>query len=271
MNLKILCEKIKLQKEMVDKIEEFLSSFDVTEITNDIDAFLNEETAYITYEKLHERFKDEKDNTAILVCYLLACLKVYDDYKLNGIKEEIFIDTMACFSRFIEECKEKTGVYDFDRAWWTHKQVSQVIYRIGELEYEFISKEKHISIHIPSDALLTKEKLEESFKLLFEFIKNHKKEYIGKQVKCDTWLLSIKLKELLSENSKILNFQNCFDIIKVDEMNDGCFVWVFKQNYHQNYKLLPENTSLQKKIKNIMINNGHLGSATGILKEKYYE
>ena len=91
------------------------------------------------------------------------------------------------------------------------------------------------------------------------------------QVKCDTWLLSVKLKELLSENSKILNFQNCFDIIKVDETNDGCFVWVFKQNYHQNYKSLPENTSLQRKIKNIMINNGHLGSATGILKEKYYE
>lgn len=271
MNLKILCKKIKLQKEMVDKIEEFLSSFDVTEITNDIDAFLNEETAYTAYENLNKRFKDENDNTAILACYLLACLKVYDDYKLNGIKEEIFIDTMACFSRFIEECKEKIGTYDFDRAWWTHKQVSQVIYRIGELEYEFISKEKYISIHIPSDALLTKEKLEESFQLLFEFIKKHKKEYIGKQVKCDTWLLSPKLKEILPENSKILNFQNCFDIIKVDENNDCCFVWVFKQNYHNNFESLPENTSLQRKIKNIMTNNGHLGSATGTLKEKYYE
>ena len=97
------------------------------------------------------------------------------------------------------------------------------------------------------------------------------KEYIGKQVKCDTWLLSPKLKEILPENSKILNFQNCFDIIKVDENNDGCFVWVFKQNYHNNFESLPENTSLQRKIKNIMTNNGHLGSATGTLKEKYYE
>ena len=44
MDLKTLCVKIRLQKEMIGKIEEFLSSFDVASISDEIDGFLNEES-----------------------------------------------------------------------------------------------------------------------------------------------------------------------------------------------------------------------------------
>ena len=271
MDLNDLYRKINLQPEIINKIECFLKTYDISQIDNQLNGFLKEESAYFTYEKLNEFFKDEKDNTAILTCYLLTCLKVYEEYKKEGISEDIFIDTMKCFTRFIDECKEKTGRYDFDRPWWTHKQVSQVIYRIGELEYEFLEKEKLISIHIPSDAVLSKENLKESFSKLFNFVKQHKVEYTKSKVICDTWLLSLTLKELLPEQSKIRNFMDCFDIVCFNENNDSCFEWVFKCKHHKDFEQLPENTSLQKKVKQLMIQGKHIGSATGYLKEQYYE
>lgn len=266
MDINTLCNLIKLQPEIIQKVNKFINENDVSLFQEELNGFLYEETAYTTYEKLNKRYEKEKDNTAILTCYLLACLKVYDLYQNQNIENDIFIDTMKCYTRFIDECKEKTGTYDFDRAWWTHKQVSQVIYRIGELEYEFIEKEKIVNIHIPSDAKMSKENLQHSIDLLNDFIEKHKPEYKNSKIICDTWLLSPKLKTILNEKSNILNFQNLFNIIRVDENNDGCFEWVFKTKYHKEFEKLPENTSLQRKIKQIMLQGKHLGSAYGELK-----
>lgn len=267
MDINTLCNLIQLQPEIIQKVNEFLNEFDISTIQKELNGFLKEETAYNTYEILNKRFIKCKDNTPILSCYLLACLNVYDSYQKQKIDTAIFIDTMKCFTRFINECKEKTGTYDFDRAWWTHKQVSQVIYRIGELEYEFLEKEKIINIHIPSDAKMSKENLEKSIKSLKSFIERHKPEYKGKKIICDTWLLSPKLKKILNKDSKIINFQNLFNIIRVDEKNDGCFEWVFKVKYHTEFDKLPEKTSLQKNIKELMLRGEHLGSAYGELKQ----
>ena len=148
MDLQSLYKRINLQNEMIIKLNNYILNNDILQLNKEIEGLLEANTAYQTYERLKEKFKDEKDNTAILLCYLLAALKCYELYKSQNIDEKIFDDTMRCFTRFIEECKEKTGEYDFDRPWWTHKQTSQVIYRIGELEYEFM-EDKTISIHIP--------------------------------------------------------------------------------------------------------------------------
>ena len=271
MDLITLCKKINLQEEIFNKVIQFNKSFNFQSIQQDLINLTNKEISYNTYEKIAKAFNEDNYNIAILTSYLNAALLTYEIYKQKEIKESVFIDTMKCFTRFIDECKEKTGQYDFDRPWWTHKQVSQVIYRIGELEYEFIDKEKLISVHIPSDAILTKEKLAESFDKLFNFVKQYKQEYKESKVLCDSWLLSLKLKELLPENSKIRNFMDCFDIVYFNENNDGCFEWVFKCKYHKEFEKLSEKTSLQKKIKQLMLQGGHLGSATGYLKQQYYK
>ena len=103
----------------------------------------------------------------------------------------------------------------FDRDFWVHKQLSLVIFRLGELEYEFINDS--ISIHTPSDAVLTKSKIDKSIKMLLKFIKKYSPNYKDKLIYCDSWLLSPNLAKYLHEESNILTFQNYFNIKKISE------------------------------------------------------
>lgn len=270
MDLITLCKKINLQEEIFNKVIQFNQSFNFQSIQQELINLNNKEISYNTYEKLTKLFNEDSYNIAILTSYLNAALLTYEIYKQKGIKESVFIDTMKCFTRFIEECKVKTDKYAFDRAWWTHKQVSMVIFRLGQLEYEFINEDKKIiSIHIPSDANMTKENLLLSLEMLKEFVNNHYQEYKNALVLCDTWLLAPKLKEFLNNNSKILNFQNLFDIVYVDENSDDCFEWVFKKNRGYDINNVCVKTSLQQKVKQLMLDNKHLGKATGYLKDEF--
>ena len=267
MDIITLYKKINLQEEIIEKVNKFINNCNIDKYKNDIINLTNKETAFSTYEKLSKLFASDTENIAILSIYLLSLLKTYDKYKQENIDDVIFVDTMKCFTRFIEECNVKNGKYYFDRAWWTYKQSSMIIFKIKELEYEFIDDEKIISIHIPSDAKLTKNNIIDSLNELKKFIKQHKKEYEESKIICDSWLLSIKLKDLLNKDSNILTFQSFFNIYKINEESDDCYEWIFKKSSKIDYKLLPEETSLQRKVKELMMKGQHLGSATGELKE----
>lgn len=89
---------------------------------------------------------------------MLACAAdLYPWYQEKGISETIFLAAMRRFTRFIEECREITGQYAFDREWWTARQISGNLFRIGELESEMThaGQKPVIGIHIPSDSVLT--------------------------------------------------------------------------------------------------------------------
>ena len=58
---------------------------------------------------------------------------------------------------------------------------------------------------------------------------------------------------------------NLFDIKDVNKDSDDCIFWVFN-TYSKDINSYKENTSLQRYIKNILLNGEHLGSAYGILK-----
>lgn len=69
------------------------------------------------------------------------------------------------------------GCCGFDRDFWTGRQLSLLLFRLGELEFEIVSEdgekaelsedEKHshylLHVHIPSDADLSPERCDESF------------------------------------------------------------------------------------------------------------
>ena len=77
------------------------------------------------------------------------------------------------------------------------------------------------------------------------------------------------LKELLPEGSRILKFQNAFEIQEVYPENDDALEWVFYVAEGQREGLdlsrLPENTSLQRKMKALMMNGRKPGAAKGTL------
>lgn len=141
---------------------------------------------------------------------------------------------------------------------------------VGRLQYEYCNnkKGKYIKIHIPKgDKLLYNEVLNS--------IKNSKKE-IEKYFRiedyeyyCESWLLSKEITKLLDSNSNIAKFQQLFDIIEGKDAIKDILNFVFDLQQIDSYYDLPEGTSLQSKIKDLLINGKEIHIGIGKLKKIY--
>ena len=106
------------------------------------------------------------------------------------------------------------------------------LFRIGELEYEMTNwkSEPVISIHIPSDSDILHEKCVESIKQAKDFFIKYFPDYSNCKYICDSWLLSPTLKELLPGTSRIIGFQNMFDIVESKPDSESFIEWVYRIN-----------------------------------------
>ena len=139
---------------------------------------------------------------------------------------------------------------------------------VGRLQYEYCNnkKGKYIKIHIPKgDKLLYNEVLDS--------IKNSKKE-IKKYFEienyeyyCESWLLSKEITKLLDSNSNIAKFQQLFDITEGKDAIKDILNFVFDLQQIDSYYDLPEGTSLQSKIKDLLINGKEIHIGIGKLKK----
>lgn len=230
-----------------------------------LDNLVNVDTAEDEYLKIKQDFPDDEQSFIILSIYLLASIKTMKVYREKKISIKIFYETMKCITRFIKECKVMNGEEYFDRDFWVHKQISLNIFRIGELEYELL-KNATISIHIPSDAVLTKENIESSLNQLKKFIARHYPQYNKQLIYCDSWLLSPNLKKFLKDDSNILTFQKFFDVKAINEDNNDFIGWLFQTKNIKDIDGFKETTSLQRQVKQALLNNEKIGSAYGVLK-----
>lgn len=194
---------------------------------------------------LAKHLGDDPDGFATLAAHLQCALKTFEIYRERGISQEIFVETMKCFPRFVREHMASYGRYGFDRDFWTVRQLSAVLLRIGELEYEV--REDAIHLHIPSDARLELPLLRRSWERARELLG-------GADMVCHSWLLSPDLPGLLDADSRILAFQRNF-AIHSPEPDDSFRQWVFKNPGLPDDRL-PEDTSLQRRMK-AFLRSGH--------------
>lgn len=276
MELQELYQKIVLQKEIVEQLVQIEKEFDLVLVEKFLDGMLQEETAEKSYTDLSHYLQEDKGNRKMLYCQLECARRTYERYQKLQIPENIYIDTMKCFTRFAEECNKKNGAYFFDRGWWTYRQISMRLFRIGVLEYELLNKDgvKRISIHIPSDAPFGKAQVDASLQEVKTFLHQFYPTYETSVFFCESWLLSPVLKDLLSKESNILSFQQRFQITKVYPEPKDYLEWLFQCSdgviYGKEatvYEQLPENTSLQRKAKQWLLQGGTIGVAYGELKE----
>ena len=218
-------------------------------------------------KQLQHLIGEDKEGIGILWEMLSMACKACDRYEMLGIEKEIFIDTMKFCTRFLEAHYRLYHQYAFTWAWWFPRQLSLQEFRIGSLEYEFIENdiEKKISIHIPSDADLSPAAVKSSFTEYKKFIKQYFPDWTGIDWYCESWMLSPVLKKLLHENSNILNFQQCFFVESVDYESMAVLDWVFP-GYDMVTKQLPEDTTLQKRMKEYLLKGGKVGWAKGYIK-----
>lgn len=266
MNFKVLCDSIQLPKEIREDAIHFYQSDSFRKIRPLTEGLKSMETEAVTRKNLIQLLEPDPQKVRMLTCMLACATDLYSWYQEKGISETTFLATMRCFTRFIEECKEITGQYAFDREWWTARQVSGNLFRIGELEYEMTSAEQKpvISIHIPSDSVLTPQNCSASLESAKAFFAAHFPEYEGKDYLCHSWLLAPELKSLLPPDSNIILFQHRFLLKDVDYSETEYMDWVFKA---RNVPIadLPENTTLQKNMKRHLLNGGKIGSGRGLL------
>ncbi len=219
-----------------------------------------------TAKELRDTLNNDVNGYKILNTLLEIACDTYETYKIKGISENVFIQTQKCFLRFALEHKESFGVFGFDRFYWVGRQLSLLLFRIGELEYEMVTLDgkKAISLHIPSDAVLTDENVDNSLNEAREFIKTYYPEYNDAIYYCSSWLLSPALKNLLNEDSKILKFASRFKVTKHEEEPEDYKIWVYgKLNIEP--KDFAEKTSLQRNIKKHVLAGGKIGESFGIL------
>lgn len=222
----------------------------------------------------------ENNGMAQLAVMLAAACRTEERYRREGIPENVFLPTMDCFRRFLEETHARTGQWAFDRGFWTWRQTAGLLFRLGTLEFEYrrmrpgprpegIEAEAPVlSVHIPSDAVLEREELDSSYNMALRFFSQESLCPFGRPraMVCSSWLLAPALDGLLPENSGIRRFAGDYRLYDVDEEDQEFYEWLFGGN--KPLEELPEHTSLQRAVKAHLAAGGRLGMARGVLTLK---
>ena len=268
MNIATLCDKINLQPQIKQSVLSFVEKQDfkkIDEVQKD----------YFIYEKMKEALNktrellgEDLDGIKILSCMLKASLNAYEVYKEKGISEEIFIATMKCFTRFIDETYRMTGEWCFDRWWWTTRQVGCHLFRIGELEYEIkpVDDDVVISLHIPSDADFSPSAVDKSLEEADKFFERYYPKLSGVKYICHSWLLDKQLQDMLKSDSNIVSFQNRFEIVDEGEADTEFIEWLYNTK-STDFSTLPENSYLQINVKEHLLSGGVIRNSYGVMRE----
>ena len=213
------------------------------------------------------------DGADVLIRQLTEAVESRNYGSWHRLPENIWLDTMKCYPRFISEHRRSYGFDGFDRGGWTAtRQVRARLFRLGELEYELLEENptsRCISLHIPSDAKLAPDLLNVSVKKARDFLSEFFPDWADLPLYCESWLLSPRLREWLPATSHIIRFQNAFDIEETDLTDEFALEWVFHiaegQRAGMDPAALPETTSLQRRMKAALLAGEKPGSARGRL------
>ncbi len=277
-----LAEELGIKSEVIDALKTLLTDDLLDRHESDLTGMTVFETAEAGWKRLKEAYegKDPDGLIDLGLCLAAAC-KTRCDYRKNGWSDQIFLDSMGCFPRFIEEDIEQNGKICFTRGFWVWRQTCSRLFRLGTLEFEYrrssdlgekmmkYSNGKMIlSVHIPSDAVMSDENLKDSYRQALAFFREHDAIICteGSPVLffCSTWLLSPELNKLLPEHSRIKRFYSDFEIYDFDQENSGVYNWLFKGQTE--LEKLPRDTSLQRMVYEHLKNGGKIGAASGIIR-----
>ena len=146
---------------------------------------------------------------------------------------------------------------------WAAYFINTKLIEVGRLQYE--KCENHIKIHIPSGEKLQIDKVLDSIKNSKQEIEKYfnikKPEY-----RCDSWLLSNQINNIIASNSNIAKFYNLFEVKDGLDATKDILNFVFNVQECCNYNDLVEDTSLQKLLKQQLLKNKEMKIGCGKLK-----
>ncbi len=217
--------------------------------------------------ELHAALAPDTDGSKILSVMLREAAASEEEYRRRAIPATVYLATMAAFSRFVLERRRGYGDWAFDRWWWTGRQISLKLFRIGLLEYELCEEggRRSVSVHIPSDMPLSDDAVDASLTEAQAFMRRYFPQFADVPYTCHSWLLSPVLEELLPPSSRILRFAARFDRKEIFWDSEDYRFFVFgRQDIAP--EEFAEGTTLQRALKAHVLGGGKVGAAYGVLK-----
>lgn len=267
----ILCDKLDIPREIVERIIQYDVWIDYASLEDTIAELFLPKRWDKGIEEVRAYLGEDPFGFKMLTCMLHCLSTTHTVYQEYHISDQIYIETMKCFGRYLNEHQKTYGYYAFDQEQWVVRQISARLFRIKELEFELIdwNRQQYISIHVPGDVQLTEEKLIDSFWEARQFFREHFPAYCEKPMRGAGWLLSPTLKKLLPPTSNILKFQNFFLI----EKNNAVYQykkWVFKRD-DLPLEEMPDTTLLQRNLKTYLLQGNEFVGAHGYLKRTVFD
>ncbi len=139
--------------------------------------------------------------------------------------------------------------------------------RLAKTEWQLClsAEDGVLGIHIPPGGGFDQKTMDEAFARAKDVFHKHYPDYPFKAFFCSTWLLSPQLRPLLKPTSNILSFQNNFTRLPCYSDGKGCFSFLFGylNDPPKDMAELPEETSLQRAVKQLYLSGGCLHEGEG--------
>ena len=161
-----------------------------------------------------------------------------------------------------------TSAYFF----WIHKHALGELFNIGAFQYEPVKRDGKnlINIHIPRGTKLNVQENLTSFKEAMDFYDKYYPEYKMEGLMCESWLLSNEIEEVMGGPTNISRFGNMFKKYNMgDEKGESVFRFVY--DFAAPYppiETLPENTTLQRKLKAYMLSGKRVYNMGGTISRE---
>ena len=267
-------ENIEKNHELYVKFKSIIDGIPMPDCGNYLDSLVD-------VENLAEEYNLNKYTMfGILVIAMFERLEPL--YVKNGIDKKIFFDSAADFTCKVRECMKVNGVPGTDVGRWYRGFFNLSRFALGRFQYEkkpvahtvvfpdgAVVEEgtECLNFHIPSNGISIDDEVRyDSYKKAFEFFEDFRKDGVITFI-CHSWLIFPDNREFLSPDSNILRFMNDFTCLQREVKDPFKDAWrIFGAAARGPLEELPENTSLQRAVKQRMLNGKPMGMALGAFR-----
>ena len=268
----VLAEKLRIAPETVAA----LRALQVNEKTEDaLKALFWEDQA-----RFDSAVKEQEDpHLLVLWLYLKWALETISVYRKGGIPEQVIYDCLQDLRIWSNACRAENGLPGINEWRWNGFSIRTEVIRLGRLQFQPRTLEKEIAVsncvypagtqvlevHIPAEEPLNMNAVLDSLRQAPAFFKT----YFNREFAiyhCHSWLVSPQLPDFLPEQSRILQFMKLFAVYSSSPYRQAEErVYGYISDDPMDY---PENSSLQRSLKQYLLSGKTVGMGYGIIPIK---
>ena len=246
-----------------------------------------ERDIYSNYTELREAAKRAGEIVGVhaysaeLLLFICFSKHLRELYRLRGISDRIWFDSMSDLKWKLWECKAVKGIWGSFVAGWFPGFFNLTRFALGRLQFEIVEfdgeyekngkalkkGDKVINVHIPRTLTpLDKKSRDDAYAQAAEFFKNMTD---GAPIAfvCSSWLLYPEAEKILPAHSNIRGFMADYDMIRSKVNGEGEYgdMWrLFDMDFTGDLNDYPEDSSLRRAYKKFLLDGNRTGSGYGV-------